>query len=84
MKSLSLKLDQDIYDTAQKFVKELGLSRNRYINQAVKEYNKQNYRRWLEEQFKKASLECREESMKTLKEFESIDNEPLDKIEPLT
>ena len=32
-----------IDNESRKFVKEMGLSNNRYINNAVREYNKQNY-----------------------------------------
>jgi hypothetical protein len=39
MKTLSLKLDDHIFDDAEEMTSKLNLARNRYINEAVNIYN---------------------------------------------
>jgi hypothetical protein len=39
MKTLSLKLDDRIFEETEKVVSELKLARNRYINEALNLYN---------------------------------------------
>ena len=45
MKTLSLKLDDKIFDEAEEITSQLNLARNRYINEAVGIYNTLNKRR---------------------------------------
>lgn len=47
MKTLSLKLDDEIFDEAEKITTRLKLARNRYINDAVSLYNLFNKRKLL-------------------------------------
>lgn len=75
MKILSLKLDDDIYEEAEKITSKLKLARNRYINEAVNMYNLYNTRRLLKKQLVKESELTRIESMDILKEFEKLIDE---------
>jgi len=75
MKILSLKLDDDIYDEAEKITSKLNLARNRYINEAVNIYNLFNKRRLLKKQLEKESKLTRKDSMDILREFEKLIDE---------
>ena len=75
MKSLSLKLDDDIFDEAEEITSKMKLARNRYINEAVKIYNQFNKRRLLKAQLSKESKLTGEDSMDILHEFEQLINE---------
>ena len=55
-------------------------SRNRYINDAVKLYNKFNERNLLRQQLAKESKLTRNASMEILEEFEDLINEIDEKI----
>jgi len=72
MKTLSLKLDDDIYEDAEEMTSKLKLARNRYINEAVSIYNLFNKRRLLKKQLKKESGITAEDAMDVLREFEKI------------
>lgn len=75
MKTLSLKLDDKIFDEAEEITSELKLARNRYINEAVNIYNLFNKRRLLKKQLlKESKLTCKD-SMDVLKEFEKLMDE---------
>ncbi len=75
MKILSLKLDDNIFDEAEKITSKLKLARNRYINEAVNIYNLFNKRRLLKKQLSKESKATRKDSMEVLAEFERFINE---------
>ena len=53
MKTLSLKLDDKIFDEAEEMTSKLKLARNRYINEAVNIYNLFNKKRLLKKQLMK-------------------------------
>lgn len=55
MKSLYLKLDDDIFQETEKIVKKVKKSRNRYINEAIEFYNRLHKRRLLSKQLSKKS-----------------------------
>jgi predicted transcriptional regulator len=80
MKMLSLKLDDDIFLESEKITKKMKCSRNRYINDAVKLYNKFNERNLLRQQLAKESKLTRNASMEILEEFEDLINEIDEKI----
>ena len=42
MKTLSLKLDDNVFEDTEKVVSELNLARNRYIDEALNLYNQFN------------------------------------------
>ena len=72
MKTLSLKLDDKIFDEAEKITSKLKLARNRYINEAVNIYNLYNNRRLLKKQLTKESKLTSKDSMDILHEFEKL------------
>ncbi|MFZ4545211.1 MAG: hypothetical protein ACOYOA_14250 [Saprospiraceae bacterium] len=72
MKTLSLKLDDKIFDDTEEITAKLKLTRNRYINEAVNLYNLFNNKRLLKKQLMNESLLNREDSMEVLREFEQL------------
>jgi hypothetical protein len=72
MKTLSLKLDDHIFDDAEEMTSKLNLARNRYINEAVNIYNIFNKRRLLKAQLKKDSKLTSQDAMEVLREFEKL------------
>jgi hypothetical protein len=72
MKVLSLKLDDDIYEDAEKMTAKLKLARNRYINDAVRLYNAFNSRRLLKKELARESRLARKDSLEVLHEFERM------------
>lgn len=75
MKTLSLKLDDKIFDEAEELTSKLKLARNRYINEAVSIYNLYNKRRLLKKQLIKESKLTSKDSMDILHEFEKLIDE---------
>ncbi len=75
MKTLSLKLDDEIFNEAEELTSKLKLARNRYINEAVNIYNQYNKRRLLKKQLLKESKMTMEDSMEVLLEFEKLIDE---------
>ena len=75
MKTLSLKLDDKIFDEAEELTSKLKLARNRYINEAVNIYNLYHKRRLLKSQLAKESKLTSQDSMEILSEFEKLIDE---------
>ena len=75
MKSISLKLQDQILHETETLLEHLKTSRNRYINEAVDYYNEYHKRKLLEEQIMKESEMVSEDSMKVLSEFEKFEDE---------
>jgi predicted transcriptional regulator len=75
MKTLSLKLDDKIFDEAEEITSKLNLARNRYINEAVSIYNLYNKRKLLKKQLHKESKLTRKDSMDILSDFEKLIDE---------
>lgn len=73
MKTISLKIDDTIFEDTENIIAITRQSRNRYINEAIAHYNKLHNRKMLAEQLKKESRSVGKESMAVLKEFESIE-----------
>lgn len=73
MNRTSLKIDEDIFVETEKIRAQLNTSRNRYINQALKHYNKLMHREILAAKLESESKLVREDSISVLKEFEAID-----------
>ncbi len=72
MKTLSLKLDDKVFEETEKVVAELNLARNRYINEALNLYNQFNRRRVLKKKLTKESKLVAQSSAEILAEFEKI------------
>ena len=53
MKTLSLKLDDTVFEETEKVISELKLARNRYINEALNLYNQYNKRQVLKKKLTK-------------------------------
>jgi hypothetical protein len=72
VKGISLKLDETLYTSTQRLLKELRLSRNAYIKQAVAHYNQLHERRLLAQRLREESRLVQAESQAVLSEFERL------------
>lgn len=75
MKTLSLKLDDSIFEETEEVVSQLKLTRNRYINEALSLYNQFNKRRVLKKKLAKESKLVHLSSAEVLAEFEKLKDE---------
>ena len=75
MKTLSLKLDDNIFNETEAVLTMVRKSRNRYINEAVDYYNRINKRNLIARKLTKESKLVRKESLAVLAEFESLHDE---------
>jgi hypothetical protein len=75
MKTLSLKLDDNIFNETELVLSKVKKSRNRYINEAVDSYNRINKRKLISSKLAKESKLVRKESLLVLSEFESLHDE---------
>jgi metal-responsive CopG/Arc/MetJ family transcriptional regulator len=75
MKTLSLKLDDDVFEETEKVISELKLARNRYINEALNLYNQFNKRQVLKKKLAKESKLVAQSSSEVLAEFEKLVDE---------
>jgi hypothetical protein len=73
MKVISLHIDNRIFLETEHIVSRLEKSRNRYINDAIDFYNKQQQRLLLERRLYKESDLLRDESMQVLRDFEEFE-----------
>lgn len=72
MKTLSLKLDENIFAETEEILKEKKVARNRYINEALVFYNKFQNRKKLATEFEKATGLARESSLELIAEFDAL------------
>jgi len=75
MKTLSLKLDEEIFKEIEELLQDVKLPRNRYINEALKHYNKIQKRKIIAKKLEQESKLVGKESLKVLKEFENLVDE---------
>lgn len=75
MKTLSLKLDDNIFDETEDLLAKVKKSRNRYINEAVDYYNRINKRKLIARKLAKESRIVKKESLTVLAEFEVLQDE---------
>lgn len=73
MKTVSLKIDDPIFEEAERILSKIKKPRNRYINEAIDNYNKIQARKLLEKRLRNESGMLEENSMNVLKDFEEID-----------
>jgi hypothetical protein len=73
MKTISLKIDDSIFDETENILSSIKIPRNRYINEALDHYNKVQRRQLVEKRLKSDSDLVKNDSMKLLKDFERID-----------
>jgi len=76
MRSIALKLPEDLLDTSDRAAKGLGLSRAEYIRRALAEQNRKAVAEAAAERMADASRKVRGESMKVNQEFASIEADP--------
>ena len=72
MKTVSLKIDDDIFGETEKILSRLKKPRNRYINEALEFYNKFHRKQMLEKKLYQESKSVQTESMNVLREFEDL------------
>jgi len=75
MKTLSLKLDDNIFNETESVLSRIKKSRNRYINEAVDFYNKINKRKLIARKLTQESKLVSSESLNVLAEFEKLEDE---------
>lgn len=73
MKTLSLKLDDVVYEETEQLLEKINKTRNRYINEALQYYNQIQKREIISKLLIVESKLVSEESMKVLNEFEDLD-----------
>ncbi len=73
MRNISLKMDDSIFGETEKILSKIKKPRNRYINEAIKYYNRLQKRLLLEKRLKAESELVKNDSLKVLKEFEEVD-----------
>ena len=74
MKTLSLKLDDFVYQETEELLEKIKKPRNRYINEALQYYNRIQKKRIIEKRLQAESKIVRDESMKVLSEFEKLED----------
>jgi hypothetical protein len=75
MKTISLKIDDIIFNETENILESLDKPRNRYINEAIEFYNKLNKKSLLAKKLKAESKLVADNSMDILREFEDFDYE---------
>ncbi len=73
MKRLSLKLDDSVFQDTEQLLKKINKPRNRYINEALKYYNRVQKKRIIANLLETESKLVQDESLKVLAEFENLD-----------
>ena len=74
MKTLSLKLDEIVYEETEKLLEKIKKPRNRYINEALQYYNHIQKKKIISEQLAIESKLVSDESMNLLNEFEKLED----------
>ena len=67
-------MEETIFEEAERIISDLGTSRNRYINDAIKFYNKKKRRDELARDYKREIPLVAQSSMEVLKEFEGLED----------
>lgn len=73
MKTVSLKIDDSIFNETELILSRVKMPRNRYINEALAYYNRVQKRQMLEKKMKSESALVKNNSLSILHEFENID-----------
>jgi hypothetical protein len=73
MKTVSLKIDDSIFNETEIILSRVKMPRNRYINEALNYYNRVQKRQILEKKIKSESALVKNDSLSILHEFEKID-----------
>ena len=73
MKTLSLKLDDFVYQETEQLLEKIKKPRNRYINEALQYYNRIQKKKIIAKLLETESKLVRYESLKVLAEFENLE-----------
>ncbi|MBI4387033.1 MAG: hypothetical protein HY551_06595 [Elusimicrobia bacterium] len=76
-RSISLKIDERELRKVDHSAQTVGVSRNAYINKALRFFNHLYERRLLAKQLRRESDQVRQESLAVLHEFETFQDEGL-------
>ena len=71
-KSLSLKLNDAVFEETEQMLKKVKMPRNTYINKALDYYNEYNKRNLLKSELLRESKLVSQDSMSVLHEFEAL------------
>ncbi|MBP5995202.1 MAG: hypothetical protein KA736_05820 [Crocinitomicaceae bacterium] len=74
MKTLSLKLDNSVFEETEQLLDKIQKTRNRYINEALQYYNQIQKKKLIEQMLVQDSKLVSNESMKVLHEFENLED----------
>ena len=73
MKTLSLKLDDFVYQETEQLLEKIKKPRNRYINEALQYYNRIQKKKIIAKLLETESKLVSDESLKVLAEFENLE-----------
>jgi hypothetical protein len=73
MKTLSLKLDDLVYQETEQLLEKIKKPRNRYINEALQYYNRIQKKKIIAKLLETESKLVSDESLKVLAEFEKFE-----------
>ncbi|EON77548.1 hypothetical protein ADIS_1951 [Lunatimonas lonarensis] len=73
MRTLSIKLDDIVYEETEQLLEKIKTPRNRYINEALIYYNRIQKRKIISSLLAGESILVSEESIKVLCEFGNLD-----------
>ena len=76
MPFIHIQIEEQQDAKTRELAQKLNLNRSAYIRRALEEFNAFVERELLAEQFKKASQQCRQESLQVCHEFEALEDEP--------
>jgi hypothetical protein len=74
MKTLSLKLDDHVFEETEELLDKIQKTRNRYINEAIQYYNQIQKKKLITKLLTEESMLVSSESMKVLHEFENLED----------
>ena len=77
-KSLSLKLNDDIFEEVEDIIHKIKIPRNKYINEALSLYNRLNRKKIIKKQLEFESKLVSGNSMEVLEEFEQLEDNILE------
>jgi len=71
MKTITLKADEDFFKKVTLLAKTLHISKSELIREAIREYEKNLYKKDMKKRIQRASLKVRKNIEKEMKDFEA-------------
>ena len=71
MKTITLKADEDFFKKVTLLAKSLHISKSELIREAIREYEKNLYKKDMKKRIQRASLKVRKNIEKEMKDFEA-------------